>query len=335
MRGPLSCPHVLWRGFSALWLWVDGSLLTGPVPHAVGCVPTPTRCQGAFLSRCDNPKPSRLCPVAQVTLVENHCPGFFFFWEHCPISQVHRGPGIRPAAGEPDPAWEAESRLQGKGSRGSGLRPRFVPNWTPLSRGQGVRREVGLTNLPFGKPVLAQSRVLERGPPRPALEVYWSPCQPWGQRGEPILHSGPGQETHSLSLAHPWRGTRKGGECLIPPQPQGMVTSLLGGHHQGLGSLSPPLAGLGRDAEQVDGLRLEAGGCELAGAGREHLHSGGVGRSGIEPVGDLVCCGVGRGVAALGGRAGCPQGPKPEAAAASALEPLWVALTSSAAPWGV
>ena len=88
-------------------------------------------------------------------------------------------------------------------------------------------------------------------------------------------------------------------------------------------------------AEQVDRLRLEAGGRELAGAGREHLHSGSVGRSGIEPVGDLVCCGAGRGVAALGGRAGCPQGPKPEAAAAPALEPLWVALTSSAAPWGV
>ena len=196
-----------------------------------------------------------------------------------------------------------------------------------------MRREVDLTNPPFGKPVPAQSTVLGRGLPRPALEVNWSWCWPWGQRGEPILHWGPGQETHSLSLAHPWRGTRKGGER--PPRPQGTVTSLLSGHHQGLGSLSPALAGLGRDAEQVDRLRLEAGGCELAGAGREHLHSGGVGRGGVEPVRDLVRCGAGRGVAALGGGAGCPQGPKPKATAASALEPPWVTLTSSAAPWGV
>lgn len=75
-----------------------------------------------------------------------------------------------------------------------------------------------------------------------------------------------------------------------PPQPQRAVTSLLGGHHQGLGGLSPALAGLGRDAEQIDGLWLEAGGRVLAGAGREHLHRGRVGRGGVEPVCHLVSC---------------------------------------------
>lgn len=100
----LSRPHALWQGFSALRLWVDESLLTGPVPHAVGCVPAPTRCQDAFLSTCDNPKASRLCPVAPVggSAKLRTTVLLVFSWEHCRISQVHRGPGIRPASGEPD-----------------------------------------------------------------------------------------------------------------------------------------------------------------------------------------------------------------------------------------
>ena len=127
------------------------------------------------------------------------------------------------------------------------------------------------------------------------------------------------------------------------------VTSLLGGHHQGLGGLSPALAGLGCDAEQVDRLWLEAGGRVLAGAGREHLHRGSVGRGGVEPVCDLVSCGQGRKRATLGSGASCLQSPQngsflfshcnvcPWATWAEVclLEALRVTLTSSAATWGV
>lgn len=137
MRGPLSCPHALWRGFSALWLWVDGSLLTGPVLHAVGCVPTPTRCQDAFLSRCDNPKASRLCPVAQVTLVENHCPGFFFFLGTLSNKSGSQGSGDQACC------WGTRSwvgsRVKAAGRRQPGLRAAapFCTQLDPSVEGAG------------------------------------------------------------------------------------------------------------------------------------------------------------------------------------------------------
>lgn len=72
-----------------------------------------------------------------------------------------------------------------------------------------------------------------------------------------------------------------------------MVTSLLGGDHQGFGRLAPALAGLRGDTEQVGGLGLEASGRELPGAGFQHLHGGRGHRRGVQAVADLVGCGEG------------------------------------------
>lgn len=68
------------------------------------------------------------------------------------------------------------------------------------------------------------------------------------------------------------------------------LTSLLCDDHQGLGRLAPPLPGLCRDAEDVDGLGLQAGDGVLASAGVEHVHRGRVNVGGVEVVGDLVGC---------------------------------------------
>lgn len=68
------------------------------------------------------------------------------------------------------------------------------------------------------------------------------------------------------------------------------LTSLLRDDHQGLGRLAPPLPGLRRDAEDVDGLGLQAGHGVLASAGVEHVHRGRVTVGGVEVVGDLVGC---------------------------------------------
>ena len=141
MRGPLSCPHALWRGFSALWLWVDGSLLTGPVLHAVGCVPTPTRCQDAFLSRCDNPKASRLCPVApggaKSPWLRTTVLGFFFFLETLSNKSGSQGSGDQACC------WGTRSgvgsRVKAAGRRQLGLRAAalFCTQLDPSVEGAG------------------------------------------------------------------------------------------------------------------------------------------------------------------------------------------------------
>lgn len=66
------------------------------------------------------------------------------------------------------------------------------------------------------------------------------------------------------------------------------VTSFLRGDHQGLGGLPPALPRLRRDAEHVDGLRLEAGHRVLASAGVQNVHRGRVAVGGVEVVRDLV-----------------------------------------------
>lgn len=70
-----------------------------------------------------------------------------------------------------------------------------------------------------------------------------------------------------------------------------MRTPLLRDDHQSLGGLAPALPGLRRDAEHVDGLRLEVGYCVLASAGVQHVHRGRVAIGGVQMVGDLVGCG--------------------------------------------
>lgn len=72
---------------------------------------------------------------------------------------------------------------------------------------------------------------------------------------------------------------------LPPPR-----TSLLCGHHEGFGCLSPALAGLCCDAEEVGGLGLQAGGRVLPCAGAQHLTDSRVGRGGVKAVGELVRC---------------------------------------------
>lgn len=67
-----------------------------------------------------------------------------------------------------------------------------------------------------------------------------------------------------------------------------MVTSLLRGDHQSLGGRPPALPRLRRDAEHVDGLRLQTGHRVLASAGVEHVHGGRVAVAGVVVVGDLV-----------------------------------------------
>lgn len=69
-----------------------------------------------------------------------------------------------------------------------------------------------------------------------------------------------------------------------------MRTPLLRDDHQSLGGLAPALPGLRRDAEHVDGLRLEVGYCVLASAGVQHVHRGCVAIGGVQMVGDLVGC---------------------------------------------
>lgn len=66
------------------------------------------------------------------------------------------------------------------------------------------------------------------------------------------------------------------------------VTSFLRGDHQCLGGLAPALPCLGCDAEDIDGLRLEAGHCVLASTGAQHVHRGCVAVGGVEVVCDLV-----------------------------------------------
>lgn len=65
-------------------------------------------------------------------------------------------------------------------------------------------------------------------------------------------------------------------------------TSLLRGDHQSLGGLAPALPRLRRDAEHVDGLRLQVGHRVLASAGVEDIHGGHVAVGGVVVVGDLV-----------------------------------------------
>ena len=67
-----------------------------------------------------------------------------------------------------------------------------------------------------------------------------------------------------------------------------VFTSLLRGDHQGLGRLPPALPRLRRDAEHVDGLRLEVGHRVLASARAQHVHRGRVAGGGVEVVRDLV-----------------------------------------------
>lgn len=120
---------------------------------------------------------------------------------------------------------------------------------------------------------------------------------------------------HCLSQSPTRRGAKPPGGLQSPTStPQASpalwaVTSLLCGHHQSFSSLSPAFPGLGRDAEQVDRLWLEAGGHVLAGAGCQDLHRGGVGCSGIEPVCDLVGCREERQRAMRDSRVSSPSAP--------------------------
>ena len=85
-----------------------------------------------------------------------------------------------------------------------------------------MRREVGLTNPLFGKPVPAQSTVLGRGPPRPALEANWSWCWPWGQRGESPFFTG--DQDKRLTACHwptPGGAPGKGVSARPLPGPRG------------------------------------------------------------------------------------------------------------------